>query len=396
MRKNNLLLIVGIIFCLLGAVIIAYLAFRSGIEQGKELAEERQEQQPASDPSSPTYPTDPSSTLPPPTVQQGTGLALPTPSTTAPSMDLPPVEFGGDGQLGAVHGKGKGNLVAINSRYTNKNELVHSQVLNPLMRLIQKAEQDGVRLSIVSAYRSYDHQKSIWERKWGDSANDDIGKAKSILRLSSFPGTSRHHWGTDIDFNSVATSYWQSGEGQRAYQWLKNNAPNFGFCEVYGKGRSQGYDFEPWHWSYMPVANQYYAQITNPSVLNTALSQNIKGAAAARAASNQIMTHITALSACPSTAKGGGASPQPIAQQNSQPKAQIKPIDFNEPLPPKPKPNNIGRELAPVVGFDTPSQPIIHPHNPKPPLPPLEPLIERGQPNDSGYMKIEKTASPTQ
>lgn len=339
--RSNLTLIIGILLCLFGAAIIAYYAFKSGIQQGAEIAEERQQVPPTGEPSTQlpneTQPpfTDPAS----PTLQQSPTLA---------PLEAP--EIASDGQLGAVHGKGKGNLVAVDKRYTAKAEMVHNQVLNPLMQLIRQAERDGVRLSIVSAYRSYDHQRGIWERKWGNSANDDTSKAASILRLSSFPGTSRHHWGTDIDFNSVSSSYWQSAEGRKAYSWLKSNAPNYGFCEVYGKGRSQGYEYEPWHWSYIPVAQQYYAQITNPSVFNTAITQNIKGGAAARALSAKIMTHVTAISPCPARGKGNFV-PEPSTTKNPPP-AQGQEIADNLPkksaLNPYDNPKMGGSALEPL------------------------------------------------
>ncbi|MFM9004881.1 MAG: D-alanyl-D-alanine carboxypeptidase family protein [Flavobacteriales bacterium] len=40
------------------------------------------------------------------------------------------------------------------------------------------------------------------------------------MKFSSMPGTSRHHWGTDIDLNSVEPSYFLSGKGLLIYQWL--------------------------------------------------------------------------------------------------------------------------------------------------------------------------------
>ena len=73
------------------------------------------------------------------------------------------------------------------------------------------------------------------------------------------PSTSRHHWGTDIDINSLEPSYFESGRGKREYNWLVNNADRFGFCQVYtdfnNMDRDSGYQNEAWHWSYTPKAN---------------------------------------------------------------------------------------------------------------------------------------------
>lgn len=73
------------------------------------------------------------------------------------------------------------------------------------------------------------------------------------------PATSRHHWGTDIDLISLNNSYFDKGKGKKEYEWLKMNANNFGFYQVYTnkKNGRTGYNLEKWHWSYLPLANEY-------------------------------------------------------------------------------------------------------------------------------------------
>mgnify|MGYP000312507363 FL=1 len=73
------------------------------------------------------------------------------------------------------------------------------------------------------------------------------------------PSTSRYHWGTDIDLKNLNNSYFERGLGAKEYQWLNKNAKNYGFHQVYTSkenGRT-GYNMEKWHWSFMPLANQY-------------------------------------------------------------------------------------------------------------------------------------------
>lgn len=80
------------------------------------------------------------------------------------------------------------------------------------------------------------------------------------------PGTSRHHWGTDIDINSVNNSYFNSSKGIKVYNWLVDNAANYGFCQTYtpkGESRENGYEEEKWHWSYMPLAKDYMELFKN-------------------------------------------------------------------------------------------------------------------------------------
>jgi len=143
-------------------------------------------------------------------------------------------------------------------------------------RMADAARADGVTLKIRSATRDFNNQKWIWMQKWSGAKliagkdlsveyPDHVDRARRILRYSSMPGTSRHHWGTDVDINEFLLSYWRSEEGQKVYNWLKVNADRFGFCQPFSPGRSVGYQEEAWHYSYMPVAkgllNDYLAEI---------------------------------------------------------------------------------------------------------------------------------------
>ncbi len=150
---------------------------------------------------------------------------------------------------------------------------MHGEAHEAFMRMHAAAHADGVDLFIISAMRGFAHQKRIWEDKWhgrrilyGGIYATDIqeatDRAREILRFSAMPGTSRHHWGTDVDLNSLDNRYFESGPGQQVYDWLKMHAPDFGFCQPYtalGKHRGGGYEEEKWHWSYQPVASLYLA-----------------------------------------------------------------------------------------------------------------------------------------
>ncbi len=135
-------------------------------------------------------------------------------------------------------------------------------------KMFEAAKKEGVALKIVSATRPFDRQRLIWEEKWNGKravdgeffkgpAKDSVERAKKIMRWSSMPGTSRHHWGTDIDLNQVNNAYFAQGPGKKMYDWLVANAGSYGFCQVYsemGNSRPHGYQEEKWHWSYLPIA----------------------------------------------------------------------------------------------------------------------------------------------
>ncbi len=139
------------------------------------------------------------------------------------------------------------------------------------LRMYQAAQKDGVTLVIRSATRNFDNQKGIWEAKWrgerklegNESAPTAYpvpkDRALAILRYSSMPGSSRHHWGTDMDLNNFTNEYFETGQGKKIYDWLRTHAATYGFCQPYtakGPDRPNGYYEERWHWSYLPIASQ--------------------------------------------------------------------------------------------------------------------------------------------
>lgn len=163
-------------------------------------------------------------------------------------------------------------MVSVAPGFGNRDGLLmHRDAYNAFMKMHQAAQQEGISLIIISAYRSFDHQKRIWENKWNGrqmlsdniaatSIKDPEERAAEILRFSSMPGTSRHHWGTDIDINNLNNSYFLNGKGLKEYQWLKKNAHTFGFCQPYTRRsarNNRGYEEEKWHWSYRPLASVY-------------------------------------------------------------------------------------------------------------------------------------------
>jgi zinc D-Ala-D-Ala carboxypeptidase len=161
------------------------------------------------------------------------------------------------------------DFVKIPATYANREGMyVRKEVWEAFLAMYEAAQKDGFTLKILSATRNFDQQKAIWERKWKERAaerqgqlnrKDSMDIALDILKYSSMPGTSRHHWGTDIDLNSLQVAYFESGEGKQLYQWLRENAPRFGFCQPYSNkdsGRT-GYEEEKWHWSFVPIATTY-------------------------------------------------------------------------------------------------------------------------------------------
>ena len=207
--------------------------------------------------------------------------APPTATSTAPAAPPPPSPVVTDSipaipSYAYITGKfdpaEHPDFVPVADRYTDGDPyLLHRDTYAAFERMYAAAEADGVKLVIVSATRNFDRQQQIWEAKWrgerlleGTEKADEVypdpaDRARAILRYSSMPGTSRHHWGTDIDLNALTNGYFDAGEGKKVYDWLTSHAADYGFCQPYtpkGDARPTGYEEERWHWSYTPLAKQ--------------------------------------------------------------------------------------------------------------------------------------------
>lgn len=135
-----------------------------------------------------------------------------------------------------------------------------------LMRIA--AKEAGFNIHVVSSYRSYTHQNGIWERKYKNFRNQGLTHQKTIEKIieySTIPGTSRHHWGTDLDIidstkgipsNPLSETHFNEGGRMRKFKlWLDENSEKFGFYLVYtNKEGRKGFAYEPWHFSYRPLS----------------------------------------------------------------------------------------------------------------------------------------------
>jgi LAS superfamily LD-carboxypeptidase LdcB len=153
------------------------------------------------------------------------------------------------------------------------------------------AAQDGIILTIASSYRSFAQQEQIWLKKLRGErpvlnrlqqqvdlhALTPAAQISAILVYSALPGTSRHHWGTDLDvFDAAALpegyrlqlipeEYQAGGPCAHLNDWLAQHAEKFGFFRPY-QCDNGGVAMEPWHLSYAPVAAELLRELTLDAV----------------------------------------------------------------------------------------------------------------------------------
>ena len=180
---------------------------------------------------------------------------------------------------------------------------VHREVVRPFRALQAAASEAGFDVAILSGFRSFERQLSIWNRKArGELAVLDSGARPldvaaltdrelvfAILRWSALPGASRHHWGTDIDvFDAAArpegyeielvpAEYEGGGMFAPFSAWLDEriaNRSSFGFFRPYDRDRS-GIAPERWHLSYGPLAAEFTQTLSTELLRDTVVAADM-------------------------------------------------------------------------------------------------------------------------
>ena len=176
---------------------------------------------------------------------------------------------------------GKENSAIIGDTYTSK---MHKEAKVAFEKMKVAALKDGINIEVVSAYRSFQKQKSIFENKYKIFTQEGltpIEAVEKIIEYSTIPGTSRHHWGTDIDIidanypkpKSVLKegNFYGNGPYCKLKEWMDRHSEFYGFYEVYTKNpKRKGFKYEPWHFSYAPVSipmSEAYQKLDIKSIL---------------------------------------------------------------------------------------------------------------------------------
>lgn len=170
---------------------------------------------------------------------------------------------------------------------------LHVDIVEPLKTLQKHALKAGQQLQVASAFRDFDRQLSIWNDKvsgrrqilnrQGKLLNknnlSEWETVQAILHWSALPGSSRHHWGTDLDvFNpqclpenyklQLTREEYEGGVLNSFNQWLGKvlSEPDCEFYRPYcGDPRlpiEDGVAQEPWHISYRPLAEKFGQGLT--------------------------------------------------------------------------------------------------------------------------------------
>lgn len=123
--------------------------------------------------------------------------------------------------------------------------------------MYDKALEDGIELTPVSGYRSYDLQVELFEDQIQlEIDNNGLDKTKATVAAATevmIPGGSEHNAGLAMDICSLSESFEDTDEAA----WLRENAADFGFILRYPKdAKSRAITkviYEPWHYRFVGV-----------------------------------------------------------------------------------------------------------------------------------------------
>ena len=143
------------------------------------------------------------------------------------------------------------DLVAVTPGYEPKRTYeLRLEAADAWARMHAAARAAGVELRIVSAFRSFEYQRTVYDDAVRRMGADQNSVAK--------PGHSEHQLGTAIDIAGadddtvLKTEFGETAAGK----WLAAHAPEFGFAISYTAANRPitGYIAEPWHYRYVGAA----------------------------------------------------------------------------------------------------------------------------------------------
>lgn len=168
---------------------------------------------------------------------------------------------------------------------------LQKEAYDSFLKMKADAKKQGIEIQVASGYRNFSRQKSIWNRKYKsytDQGMSPLDAMEKIIAYSTYPGTSRHHWGTDIDIIDAAATYSGSvldpdkfeGDGpfRKLKIWMDNNANTYGFYLVYTNNPNRkGFNYEPWHYSYRPISKPMLDAYKMLDIAKIIKSENLLG-----------------------------------------------------------------------------------------------------------------------
>ena len=155
-------------------------------------------------------------------------------------------------------------LIPVDERYPEI--LATPETVEAFRRLRASGLRSNFDFAVLSAYRTAEHQRGLWERQGSDGV---------VAR----PYQSEHQTGRALDlWNADRSGFLDGGGGPPSEKglWIAENAHNYGFIVRYTAENSHitGFINEPWHITYVGVQIAQYMHRNNISSLEEFVARN--------------------------------------------------------------------------------------------------------------------------
>lgn len=140
-------------------------------------------------------------------------------------------------------------------------EALTQEAATAFENMVEDARAQGLDIRAVSGFRDKQTQQELF-----DLQTQRQGSAEAAAQVSAPAGHSEHHTGLAVDVgNNQYPSLTTDWAGTPEYEWMQENAGNYGFELSFPDGNSQGVSFEPWHWRFVgsEQAQQTFAIATS-------------------------------------------------------------------------------------------------------------------------------------
>ncbi len=161
------------------------------------------------------------------------------------------------------------NLLLINEEYPldpaytpeltaiDDTNSVDSRIAESVNKMLSDAEAAGLSMRVLSSYRSYDDQKTVFNdtmQTWLNQGYSYVDAYNETKKSVAVPGISEHAAGLALDI--VSTQYEELDEAQAdtdEQKWLMENCQNYGFILRYPENKTDitKIVYEPWHYRYV-------------------------------------------------------------------------------------------------------------------------------------------------
>jgi D-alanyl-D-alanine carboxypeptidase len=134
---------------------------------------------------------------------------------------------------------------------SNGEQQLRSEAAAQMRSMFVDASAAGISLELVSGYRSYEQQTSLY-----NYYTENLGSAEAD-RIDAYPGASEHQIGLTADLGTTdnACTLEECFGQTEAYQWLKANSYKYGYIErdPEGKEAVTGIKYSPWNYRYVGI-----------------------------------------------------------------------------------------------------------------------------------------------